>query len=76
MVIEASRGLGKRITLTLAKAGADLIFFSLSLKPLQEVAKEMRQVGKENYAIECDINDILEIEKLHQSTMEEFLKVD
>ena len=56
VVIGASRGLSRRIALTLAKAGADVIVSSRSLKPIQEIAKEIRQVGRKGYAIKCDIN--------------------
>jgi len=76
VVIGASRGLGKRMALTLAKAGADVIVASRSLNPLKEVVKEIEGLGKKSYAIECDINNISEIEKLHHSAMEKFSKVD
>lgn len=76
VVIGASHGLGKRMSLTLAKVGADVIVSSRSLKPLQKVAEEIRKVGRKSYAIKCDITFVSEIEKLHQSAMEKFSKVD
>ena len=76
VVIGASRGLGRRMALVLAEAGADVIVSSRSWESLQEVAKKIRQLGRESYAIECDVNNVLEIERLHQSVIDKFSKVD
>ena len=76
VIIGASRGLGRRMALALAEAGADVVISSRSLEPLRQVAKEIREVGRESYAIECDVSNISEIERLHQSVMEKFSKVD
>lgn len=76
VVIGASRGLGRRMALALAEAGADVIVSSRSLRVLREVAKEIRQLGRVSYAIECDVSNILEIERLHQSVIEKFSRVD
>ena len=76
VVIGASRGLGKRMALILAEAGADVVVCSRCLEPLQKVAEEIRGVGREAYAIKCDITDISEIERLHRSVMEKFSRVD
>jgi len=76
VVIGASRGLGRRMALALAGAGADVVVSSRSLKALREVAKKITQFGRESYAFRCDVSNISEIEKLHQSVIEKFLKVD
>jgi len=74
VVIGASRGLGRRMALALA--GADVVVSSRSLKPLRQVAKEVRELGRKSYTIKCDVSNISEIEKLHQSVIEKFSKVD
>lgn len=74
VVIGASRGLGKRIVLALAQA--DVIVSSRSLTPLEEVAKEIKQVDRKSHAIECDVSNISEIEKLHELAIDGFSKVD
>lgn len=76
VVIGASRGLGKRMALALAEAGADVIVSSRSLEALQKVADQIRKLSRESYAIECDISNVSEIERLYQLVMKKFSRVD
>ena len=76
VVIGASRGLGGRMALVLAQAGADVIVSSRSLKPLQEIAEKIKRIGKESYAVKCDISIISEIEELHKIAIDKFSRID
>jgi NAD(P)-dependent dehydrogenase (short-subunit alcohol dehydrogenase family) len=55
LVTGASRGLGKAIALSLARAGADVaITFEKSVEKAQAVADEIRALGRNGVAIQAD----------------------
>lgn len=55
LVTGASRGLGKAIALSLARAGADVaITYEKSAEKAQEVADEIRALGRNGVAIQAD----------------------
>lgn len=76
VVLGASRGLGRRMAFALAEAGADLVVASRSLKPLEELAEEIRALGREVYAAECDVARVEDCERLLRSALERFKRVD
>lgn len=76
VVIGASRGLGRRMALALAGAGADLVVASRSFDVLQEVAEEAKALGRQALAVKCDVTRIAEIEELLTAAIEEFGRVD
>jgi len=76
VIIGASRGLAKRMAISLAQAGADVIVASRSYSLLQEVADQIKEVGREAYAIEVDICHIEDIRNLANKAVEKFKRVD
>jgi NAD(P)-dependent dehydrogenase (short-subunit alcohol dehydrogenase family) len=55
LVTGASRGLGKAIALSLARAGADVaITFEKSVEKAQAVADDIRALGRNGVAIQAD----------------------
>jgi len=58
LVTGASRGLGKAIALTLARAGADVaITYEKSAQKAEAVAEEIRALGRNGVAIQADSGD-------------------
>jgi NAD(P)-dependent dehydrogenase (short-subunit alcohol dehydrogenase family) len=76
VVIGASRGLGRRMALALAGAGANLVVASRSLAPLQAVAEEIKTLGRQALAVECDVTKVVEIERLLAAAIDGFSRVD
>lgn len=76
VVIGASRGLGKRMSIALAQAGADLVVSSRSSAMLQEVVSEIRDLGRRAFAVECDVSKAGDIENLLESSCRRFNRVD
>lgn len=76
VVIGASRGLGRRMALALAEAGANLMVASRSRAPLEELAGQIRALGREAFAAECDIARVGDCERLLREAVGRFGKVD
>ena len=46
LVLGASWGLGRRMAVCLAEAGADVVVFARRLSSVEELAEEIRSLGK------------------------------
>ncbi|MEM8552862.1 MAG: SDR family oxidoreductase [Pseudomonadota bacterium] len=52
-----AKGMGRAISLALAKEGAALALAGRDMPPIQAVAEEVRATGREAIAIPCDVTD-------------------
>lgn len=64
LVTGASRGLGRRFALTLAKAGADLVVTARQKQGLAEVVKEIQELGRKAEPVALDVTDYASIRRL------------
>ena len=69
-------GLGKEMTLAMAKAGADLVIAARRLAPIEEVAQQVRAVGRRAEAVITDATDTESVRLLFEHVIKEFGKVD
>ena len=80
IVTGAKRGLGKAIALTLAKAGADVTICTRVFKDvsydLNDVAEEIRKLGRRSMAIQADVSRKDDVNSLVKRTIDEFGAVD
>ena len=76
VVTGGSRGIGRAIALGLAQAGADIVVTSRKLPDLEEVASEVRKLGRKAVPIAAHIGRIENIQILVDSVMEEFGRID
>jgi len=76
VVIGASRGLGRQMSIALAQAGADVIVSSRSPTALQEITDEIRDLGQQAFAVECDVSKVGDIENLLESSCRRFNRID
>ena len=69
-------GLGREMTLAMARAGADLVIASRRRGPIEEVAGLVRDLGRRSLAVPTDVTDSGQIDSLFQTALAEFGKVD
>ncbi len=55
IVTGAAKGMGAAITTTLAREGADVVLTARDVAALDEVASEVRKLGRQAYVVACDV---------------------
>ena len=76
LVTGGSRGIGRAIALAMAEAGADVIVSSRKLPDLEEVAGEIKQMGRRALAIAANARNLPEIDELVKKSVDEFGRID
>ncbi|AWX13259.1 7-alpha-hydroxysteroid dehydrogenase [Mergibacter septicus] len=71
IVTGGANGIGKASALLLAEAGADVVIGDLNLEQAEEVAKEIRAMGRKAIAVSCNILDDAEMVKAVETTVEQ-----
>src|SRR3954453_459075 len=77
LVTGASRGIGREIALELARQGANVaVNYAGSEGKANEVADEIKAIGREAFAIKCDVSNSDEVAAMVKETVERFGKLD
>ena len=76
LVTGGSRGIGKAIAVGLARHGADVAVTSRKLPDLEEVAVEIRGLGRKSMALATHVGRMDEIAALVPKVKEEFGRID
>lgn len=76
IVTGAGRGIGKGIALALAEAGADTVAVARTEHEINEVAKEIKQLGRRCLAVPTDITKEDQVQRMVERTISEFGKID
>lgn len=76
LVTGGSRGIGKAIAVGLAKFGADVAVTSRKLPDLEEVAKEIKGLGRRSMAVATHVGRMEEINNLVPKIKEELGRID
>ncbi|MEA1872187.1 MAG: glucose 1-dehydrogenase [Chloroflexota bacterium] len=76
LVTGGSRGIGKAIAVGLAKFGADVVVTSRKLPDLEEVAAEIKGLGRRSMAVATHIGRIDEIKNLVPKVKDELGRID
>lgn len=76
VVTGASRGIGRTIALTLAQAGADVSVTARTLPDLEEVATQIREMGRRSLAVPCDVTDPEQVKRMAAEVIESLGGVD
>ena len=69
-------GLGREMSLAMARAGADLAIASRRLGPIDEVADRVRELGRKAIAVSTDVTDSSQVDSLIERSLAEFGKID
>jgi len=75
IVTGAGQGIGKAIALSLAKNGAKVVVADISEKRF-EVARAIEKMGSQAFAVECDVSDRGNVEKMVKEVLDRFGHVD
>ena len=76
VVTGASRGLGRALTLALAREGFALSICARGEAELEKVAAEARALGADVLAVTADMRNVRDVERVVVLTLERFGKVD
>lgn len=76
IVTGAGRGIGRALAIGLAEAGADVALLARTTEDLQEVAGEIRKLGRKAYPIRADITKREDVESAVRTLIEEAGKID
>jgi len=76
LVTGGGQGIGKAISLTLAKEGADVVIFELNLEKAEEVSKEIEGLGQRSLPIRVNVANPEEVEEGFRKGIETFGRVD
>lgn len=77
LVTGASRGIGREIALELARNGANVaVNYSGSEAKANEVVDEIKKIGKDAFAIKCDVSNTEEVATMIKETIDRFGKLD
>jgi len=69
-------GIGRSIALEFAKAGANVVVGSRRLAPLEEVAQEIKDLGKHCLVVQTDVTRKTDVDNLLQRATNEFGYID
>lgn len=72
IVTGGGRGLGRYMAEALSDAGASVVICSRKIEPLEEVREEILARGGKAHAVECDVTDPEDVEKVVREAEEAF----
>lgn len=76
LITGGSRGLGREMALAFAGAGADVIITSRKLENCEDVAQQIRRMGRRSMAVATHVGRWSEIDRLVEVVYAEFAQID
>jgi len=76
VVTGGGQGIGRAVALALARAGASVVVAARSAGPIESVAEELREMGREAAAVPCDVTLPEDVETLFREADEKLGGVD
>lgn len=76
VVTGGSRGIGRSIALALAEAGADVAVTARTMPELEEVASQVRDMGRRSLAVACDVTEPEQVARMASEVLEEWDGID
>ena len=76
LVTGASRGLGRAMSLALARAGCDVALNARSVEPLEAVSREIRALGRKSLVVPADVSDEQKVKAVVEMTQKTFGRID
>lgn len=76
IVTGGGRGIGKAIALAYAREGANVAVVARSPEEIAETASEIEQTGRRGLAVQADVSDPSDVDRLVKTVLETFGQVD
>lgn len=76
IVTGGGRGLGQQIAIGFAEAGANVVVCSRKAEACEEVSEQLRQLGVQSFALQCDVTNPEDVNNVVDKTMEKFGRID
>jgi NAD(P)-dependent dehydrogenase (short-subunit alcohol dehydrogenase family) len=76
VVTGAGRGLGKQMSLALARAGAHIVAAARTREQIEETAAEVRALGRRTIAVPTDVRDSRQCDALVERCLQEYGRID
>ena len=76
VVTGGGTGLGRAMSLALARAGADITVAGRRLEPLQDTAHDIEQLGRRSLTVSADITQPERVNHLIQTALNHFGQID
>src|SRR4051812_36320843 len=76
VITGAGTGIGRGVALVLAEHGADIVLAARRREPLEQTAKDVRQLGRRAVVVPTDVTEVGECERLVSKTVEELGRLD
>jgi len=76
IVTGAAMGLGRGISLCLAREGADVVIADIAMDGARKTAEDVKALGRKALAVEADVSQPADAEKVVKETINTFGKVD
>ncbi len=76
IVTGAGRGIGKAIAIALAREGANIIAIDVDIQTAEKVAKEIKSLDRQALAIQVDVSDSKEVNRMVELVLKKFNRVD
>jgi acetoin reductase-like protein len=76
IITGAGRGIGRATALLFAREGADVLVPDLDLATSEQVAQEIRALGRKGVAMQMDVTKASDIRRMVETALQEFGKID
>jgi len=76
VVTGASSGIGRATATRFARQGSDVVVSARRRDRLDELAGEIRSLGRRALVVECDVGEWPQVRSLAEATMNEFGRAD
>ena len=71
-----AKGMGAAATLMLAKAGADMVLVGRDLTPIEEVASDVRRLGRRAEIVQCDVTLDSDVDAMRDAALSALGTID
>jgi len=76
LVTGAAQGIGKAVSLLLARSGADIVVSDINLEKAEETVREIETIGRKAMAIRVDVVSFSDVERMAEAILERFGRID
>lgn len=76
IITGAGKGIGRETAIDFAKEGADVVLVSRTEKDLNELSKEINNLGVKSLPLTADVSDEGSVKNIFRKTLEEFGRID